>query len=336
MKCRKAEKGVKNMILKEKKILFEKNIVVYEQAKLKFYGVDGYDVYNCSVPFYWNEKRYMFGRVEKRSEWASSWSRLFTEIGKDQWLLVEDSVSYPLEDPCVSFINNELVMCGTHVQYSVGKLATYYAYFYRGTNIKNLEYFTTGPERMKDIRLVQLLDGRIGFFSRPRGNNVLEKYGSESMVGFDVIDSLEEFNDDKIKRAPFIRGLFNEAEWGGCNQAYALDSGLIGCIGHSAYNDISSQGNSIKVYANTAFVIDPTTRELLSNKIIGTRKSYPEGMCKKEHLVDCVFTSGILARTDGKVDLYSGLGDCEQGRIVIDNPFDGFGYIVGDITNRSK
>ena len=35
----------------------------------------------------------------------------------------------------------------------------------------------------------------------------------------------------------------------------------------------------------------------------------------------CAFTSGIVMRQDGKVDLYSGIGDTEVGRIVIDYPF---------------
>ena len=32
-------------------------------------------------------------------------------------------------------------------------------------------------------------------------------------------------------------------------------------------------------------------------------------------------------REDGKVDLYSGIGDAEVGRIVIDYPFEGYGQI---------
>ena len=45
---------------------------IYESSKLKFAGVDGYDVYNCSIPFLHQGKKYIFGRVEKRNEWAES------------------------------------------------------------------------------------------------------------------------------------------------------------------------------------------------------------------------------------------------------------------------
>jgi hypothetical protein len=33
-------------------------------------------------------------------------------------------------------------------------------------------------------------------------------------------------------------------------------------------------------------------------------------------------------RADGKADLYSGLGDIAEGRVVIDYPFSGYGGIL--------
>lgn len=316
------------MTLKEKKIKFEKDSRVYEQKKLSFHGAEGYDVYNCSIPFYWNGDRYMFGRVEKRTEWARSVIRLFKEIDTDEFAVVPGSMIYQLEDPCISIIHKELVLGGTFVRYSGGKIDTYYGHFYRGEDVRDLAYFTTGPKRMKDIRLVELSDGKIGVFSRPRGQDILKRYGSESMLGFDVIDSLNELTADRINQIPYITGLYNEGEWGGCNQAYLLEDGLIGCIGHGSYPDKGADGKDIKVYVNTAFVINPKTRELLKNEIIATRNSYPAGDAKVPHLIDCTFTSGIIPREDNKVDLYAGLGDCEEGRIVIDNPFMEYGNIV--------
>ena len=56
-------------------------------------------------------------------------------------------------------------MGGTHVQYERGKYSTFFGYFFRGTDIHDLYYFTTGPNKMKDIRLVPLSDGKIGVFS---------------------------------------------------------------------------------------------------------------------------------------------------------------------------
>ncbi|MFS0821499.1 DUF1861 family protein [Bacillus sp. 1P02SD] len=316
------------MTLAEKREQFEKTKNVYESAKLTFIGVDGFDVYNTSIPFSYKDKTYLFGRVEKRDEWARSWVRLFENTGQDEWTLVRDSMIYQLEDPYIAFINHELVMGGTHVRYKQGEIDTFFAYFYKGTELDNLYYFTTGPEYMKDIRLVQLENNQIGVFSRPRSEEIRQKYGSESIVGFTTINHLSELTAEVIENAPIIEGLFGKDEWGGCNQCYLLSSGNIGVIGHKCYNQLADDGEELKVYMNVSFVFDPKTHQVLDEKIIGTRSCYPDGPAKLPNLIDCAFTSGITVRPDGKVDLYSGIGDTEEGRITIDNPFEGYGDIV--------
>lgn len=304
------------MRLKKLKAEFEAEKKIYESSKLVFLGVEGMDVYNSSIPFSMNGKEYIFGRVENRNEWARSWSRLFEKTGKDTYSLVPNSMIYQLEDPYIAFINDELVLGGTHVRYSAGKIDTYYGYFYRGTDINNMYYFTTGPDYMKDIRLVQMKNKKIGVFSRPRSREIYEKYGSESVVGFTVADSLDELTAEKIENAKIIEGLIHKDEWGGCNQCYMLENGKIGVIGHQSFDD-----DGLWVYMNTAFEFDPETFGVSNFKIIGTRKCYPAGPSKKDCLVDCAFSSGIVARDDGKADLYSGIGDAEVGRITIDYPF---------------
>lgn len=310
------------MSLSEKKKVFEKSCKIYERNILTFHGVDGYDVYNTSIPFWNNGKEYIFGRVEKRNEWARSWVRLFINTGKDDWTLVPDAPWYQLEDPYISIIDDVLVLGGTHVRYDRAKIQTYYGYFYQGRNLFDLKYYTTGPDYMKDIRLVRLADGRIGVFSRPRDEEIMRKYGSESMIGFTVIDRIDRLSSDIIASAPYIEGMFAKGEWGGCNQCYLLDSGLVGVIGHRCYRDGDNS-----VYMNSAFVFDPIQRTVLEEKIIGTRGCYPESPAKIKTLTDCAFTSGIVVRKDGLTDLYSGLGDCQEGRIVIDDPFRGYGRI---------
>jgi hypothetical protein len=142
--------------LAEKKSEFEKNKAATENVVLTFKGaaINGFDVYNCSVPFTWQGRRYIYGRVEKREEWARSWVRLFEETGKDEYSLVQGSMIYQLEDPFIVFIDKEIVMGGTHVVMNRGKIKTLYGYFYRGTDLEDMRYFTTGPDFMKDIRLV--------------------------------------------------------------------------------------------------------------------------------------------------------------------------------------
>jgi hypothetical protein len=196
--------------------------------------------------------------------------------------------------------------------------------------VDDLYYFTTGPDYMKDIRLVELGDGTIGVFSRPRNEDILKNHGCEAMIGFSIINSLDELTAEIIENAPFIDSLFEDGEWGGCNQAYLLDSGKIGVIGHLSYSHTDFLGENQSAYMNMSFVLDPVTLAVENYKIIGTRDCYPAGPAKMPHLADCAFTSGIVMREDGKADLYSGLGDCKEGRIVIDYPFAGYGKIVND------
>ncbi|MFF2019751.1 DUF1861 family protein [Paenibacillus sp. NPDC058177] len=311
------------MNLLELRQQFEVNKRIYESAKLVFHGVEGFDVYNPSIPFEWNGKRYIYGRVEKRDEWARSWVRLFEQSGPDEWTAVPDTMIYQLEDPYISVVNKQLVLGGTHVRFNQGQLDTFYGYFYKGHDLHDLCYFTTGPDYMKDIRLVELRNGKIGVFSRPRNEEIRKQYGSESLVGFTIIDSLDALSPEVIENAPNINGLFRKDEWGGCNQAYLLESGKIGVIGHICY----AQGDQA-TYMNMSFVLDPQTNQFSDLKIIGTRPCYPDGPAKKAHLNDCAFTAGIEMRPDGKVNLYSGIGDTEAGRIVIDYPFEGEGAIV--------
>jgi hypothetical protein len=317
------------MNLAERKAAFEKNRKPAESVILRFTGVDGFDVYNCSTPFDRHGKRYIYGRVEKREEWARSWVRLFEESGPDEYTLVKDSMIYQLEDPFVSFIGDEIVLGGTHVRYTRNRIDTYYGYFYRGTALEDLRYFTTGPDRMKDIRLVDMTRGRpsgVGVFSRPRGKEIEEKYGSGSIVGFTLIPGLDSLDEKAVAGAKMIPGLFGPGEWGGCNQCFYLDSGFIGVIGHKSY---TAPGDPpLAVYMNISFVFDPAQNRILDEKILATRSSYPPGPAKKTELADCTFTSGIVMRKDGRADLYGGLGDVSEGRIVIDYPFEGYGKIL--------
>ena len=308
------------MSIRELREKFEQERAEEQGILLTFEGVEGYDVYNTSVPFMYEGKEYIFGRVERRNEWATSTVCLFSKKAEDVWERVKDTMMYQLEDPFVVRINGELVLGGTRVDFSRGKLSGFCGVFYKGTNLFNLYYFTTGPQQMKDIRYVQLTDGKVGVFSRPRGEEIRKKYGSEAVIGFTVLNSINELDADVVERATAIEGVFGRDEWGGCNQCLLLENGKIGVIGHGCYNEFDGTINQL-VYTNIAFVFDPETFQVSDLKMIGTRKSYPTGEGKKPNLADCAFTSGIVKRDDGRYDLYSGVGDTAEGRVIIENPF---------------
>ncbi len=76
-----------------------------------------------------------------------------------------------------------------------------------------------------------------------------------------------------------------------------------------------------------SFVLNPETREVFDHKVIATRKSFEDGPAKKDYLTDCCFPSGIVCDEKGNCDLYSGIGDVEEGKVRIPYPFEGYGAI---------
>ena len=294
---------------------------VIESTKLTFKGVDaGYDVYNCSIPFTWNGTDYIFGRVEPHDKWASSVTMLFRKTGRDEWTRVLEFGKLELEDPYIQYVRGELIVGGTRVMKVAGKVKTYRGAFYRDNKQgpMHLEYFTTGPERMKDIRLIELPDGRIGVFSRPRGEDVRKKYGSESVIGFTTVNDLNELTPEVIEAAPVIDGIFGKDECGGCNQAYLTDDGKVLVASHLCYSGAkAANGINRGVYCNASFVFDPATHTATHIRIVATRKLYPEQEPKVPHLDDCVFTSGFVFNDDGTCDIYTGLCDAAEGRIRV-------------------
>ncbi|CCW68384.1 unnamed protein product [Phytomonas sp. Hart1] len=305
-----------------RKKLFERAFEYSESVLVTFKGVDGWDVYNCSVPFLWKGKRHIYGRVEKREEWASSHVSPFVETGKDEYTALP-GCSWSLEDPFIQKINEEFILGGTHVVKKGQTIVSYCGYFFRGPSPTELRFFASGPKNMKDIRLVQLASGKVGVFSRPR-----EAY--KANVGFVVLDHIDELNEEAVKRATPL-DLFEDGTWGGVNQAYLLSSGKVGCIAHYSFRNTDQPHNPLLVYVNFSFVLDPQTLAVSGSKIIGTRSCYPLCAAKRDYLIDCVFTSGIVMRPDGRCDLYSGIGDTHEGRIVIDYPFRNDGKIVNDL-----
>ncbi|CAD2222575.1 hypothetical protein AGDE_03885 [Angomonas deanei] len=307
------------LVVKEARENFEAKKVIYESALITFKGVEGMDVYNCSVPFLYDGKRHIYGRVEKREEWAGSHVRLFVETGKDEFTVLPDSMTWFIEDPFIAKVKGEAIFGGTRIRKERNRVFNYYCDFFRGGIEENL-YYATGPDNMKDIRFVELTDGRIGVFSRPKTDTF-------SCIGFVIIDRFEDLTQKLVDTAEPLNVLHAGA-WGGVNQAYLLTSGKVGCIAHYSYNAKGANDKPLSVYLNYSFVLDPETQQVFLERIIGSRECYPSCPNKAEKLVDCAFSTGIVMREDGKCDLYSGLGDTCEGRITIDYPFEGFGDII--------
>src|SRR5690554_3352672 len=152
---------------------FHRNGRVKIVEKYTFTGVGNRDVYNISAPFRDNNELFVVGRVEERdSEFSQVF--FFTKDEQDDkiWSPREHTQTYNLQDPFVTRIAGELIFGGVEIITDIDNPNTIISWrtqFYRGKNIDSLQYFASGPNTMKDIRLIELADRRIGVLTRPQG-----------------------------------------------------------------------------------------------------------------------------------------------------------------------
>ena len=280
--------------------------------KIKFEDVGTRDVYNITAPFESAGKTVIGGRVENRDEEYSE--LMFFEEQNGTWLPIANSASFKLQDPFFTRIKGELKVGGVEVALIPGtedKL-TWRTNFYRGKDIYELTQFFQGPEHMKDIRLVELKDARIGVFTRPQGDK-----GGRGKIGYTEVDKLEDLNEEIILNAELL-DQFTDDEWGGANEIHLLKNGKLGVLAHIAC--FSDNGKN-RHYASSAFVYDPETEKYSEMKMIASRELFSPGVAKRPDLEDVVFSGGLKREANGKAVLYAGIGDAEAHWLEIDDPF---------------
>lgn len=171
------------------------------------------------------------------------------------------------------------------------KIVSWVTQFYRGYRIDSLHHFSSGPELMKDIRLIELQDGRIGVLTRPQGDR-----GGRGQIGFTIIDSLEELHEQTFLEAEILQHQFVPEEWGGANEAHLLKNGHVGVLGHIACFDPLGK----KHYYAMVFSLNPDTFETTPVKIIAARSDFPVGPGKRPDLQDVIFSGGLVRGTAGR------------------------------------
>lgn len=293
---------------------YERNKTIRGARKLTFLGVEGFDVYNISVPFAYGGKTCIAGRVEKRgTQWSSV--RLFERVSGDTYAAAfPDTVFKHFQDPFVTFIEDELVLGGVQIQgdpLSPRRIVSWHTCLYRGTGPGTLKLLAIGPSHMKDIRLCALNDGRVAAFTRPQGRK-----GGRGRIGFMLFDSLDAVNGEDMLSANIYSSHFLPEEWGGANDVHLLSNGLLGVIGHIARRD--EQGLH---YYPMCFVLDPMTGKHSPVTIVAGRADFPPGPSKRPELKDVLFTAGIKRNKDGTATLYTGMSDCQAGCAQIADPF---------------
>jgi hypothetical protein len=299
---------------------FKHNNRIHIVEKVIFGGVGGRDVYNITAPFIDEGQEVVVGRVEERD---SEFSQVFFFSCTNQiWTPREHTHTYNLQDPFITRIKGELVFGGVEVITALDdptKIISWVTQFYRGVNIDSLCHFASGPPTMKDIRLIELADGQIGVFTRPQG-----KVGGRGQIGFTVIPTLEDLNEETFLGAEILQDQFIPAEWGGANEAHLLKNGCVGVLGHIACYD----SNMHKHYYSMVFVINPETCERSPLKIIAVRSDFPAGPEKRPDLEDVIFSGGLVRKSNGRAELSVGVSDAEAYRIEIPDPFAEYETII--------
>ncbi|WDE99004.1 DUF1861 family protein [Lentisphaera profundi] len=285
----------------------------FATKKITFSGVGQKDVYNITAPFESAGKTIIAGRVESRDSEHSE--VFFFEESHDQWLPIEAAPTFSLQDPFFSKINNELLIGGVEIfpaPCGTANKLSWRTIFMKGKDIYSLEKFFQGPEHMKDLRLVELTDHRIGVFTRPQGDK-----GGRGKIGYTEVDSLKDLSIDIVNDAP-IFDQFHDDEWGGANEIHLLSNGTLGILGHIAK---FSQNDTVRHYASVAFSYNPRTQVKSAMKIIASRNLFSPGEAKRPDLEDVIFSGGLQRLSNGKARLYVGAGDAEAHWLEIADPF---------------
>lgn len=280
--------------------------------KLQFEGVGHRDVYNITAPFVVGDELVIAGRVEDRK---SEDAQVIFFIEKDgKWFPKEDAPTFRLQDPFVTRIGGELIFGGVEIfRHPENEGCLHWrTLFYRGSDLNNLRCFAVGPDGMKDLRLVELADGKIGVFTRPQGT-----IGGRGTIGFIKIHSLAALTIENIEKARLLENQFFPEEWGGANEVHLLKNGILGVLGHIA---CFSPGEHRHYYA-MAFPFDPEREIAGPMEIIACREDFPVGPAKNGKLVDVLFSGGLCRNNDGTATLYVGVSDAEAHRIIIPDPF---------------
>lgn len=284
----------------------------FKTDKIRFENVDGRDVYNITAPFESAGRTVIAGRVEGRdTEYADV---MFFEEKDEKWYPIEDAYTFKLQDPFFTKINGELILGGVEI-YPDPKNPEALAWrtiYHRGTDIFSLERFAQGPDRMKDLRLVELADGKIGVFTRPQGEK-----GGRGAIGYTEMNTLDDLTDELVNNAPLFDHFYSK-EWGGGNEIHLLKNGKLGILSHVASFDTDE---IVRHYYPAVFCFDPETKEYTEMELIGYRDLFKPGAAKRPDLEDVVFSGGLVRKENGKAVLYAGIGDAEAHWIEIDDPF---------------
>ncbi len=285
--------------------------------------VEGHDVYNITAPIKIGKETCIFGRVEERSREDGSRIFAFQLLTDGSWFPIELKLPF-LQDPAVAIIDGEIILSGIHVQWDTDnsdKLVAqvYWTVFYTLNEKLEAKRAFRGPDRMKDIRLVELAEKNVLAFGRPNGR-----------ISVSEFDSTDDLNAQSIAEGKILDIPVKDGEWIGANQAKYVD-GLVWVLGHVG-RWVSENGKKIRRYNAMVFVYDPLTKEYSEMIEIVTADQFSCDQKKNDELCHIIFSGGFEVSPDGlSIIVYVGINDAAAGKIVLPNPFK---QLVKEMTNR--
>lgn len=237
--------------------------------------------------------------------------------------------TFDLEDPSASNIDNEIVFGGVQVDRSRDNkeriVSHWRTILFRSKAIFGLRPFFTGPEGMKDIRLIKRPRGNIGVYTRPRspGNKALGGDGQIGYREFESLDALERSAASalEIQNAPLLSFRFPEGEWGGVNHVQLVNEGKYQswnlALIHKANRDTSRH------YRAGGLLHNPQTGEVIDLGTLVRRSDLPEGPWKGQEESDDlqdVYFPGELILNGYRAKIIGGMSDAETGEAEILSP----------------
>lgn len=302
---------------------FDKNWV---EQRFREHGIPliegvGFSVYNPSAK---TKEGYIAVRIEQSYPHSEHSVVGWFREEKGTLVLDEEKPVAKLQDPFITYINGELIFGGVRInEDDYGRVYCKDTIFYRdfGLGIDHLKPFALGPTGMKDVRLVELKDGRVGVFTRPQGGEA-----GKGQIGFTIVNSLSHLTTKAMEKAPLIGQRFPEKQWGAVNWAHKRSDGKIAAGGHEAYMD--EEGN--RHYCAITFILDPVTRistpfkvALTTEEILGINAVE----AKKPDLDDVLFLASFEWDADTLLEkaelltVRTGIKDSAIATRQISNPF---------------
>lgn len=276
---------------------------------IRLSGIDDMDGYNPSGVIPNSDQPHVYVRVEYRDDEFSSWSVPFRQTSENEWSMEPELPMLSLQDPSVAIIGGKIVVGGVRVVAKKRDYVYFRTVLWRGDSVDSLQEFVLSPLQMKDTRLVELSDGRVGIFTRPMGGAA-----GKGKIAYTEADSLDVLTPGVMDDAKWLDVQPVDAHWWGANDIYALGGDHLGILGHVA----KLEGKDRHYYAFAA-VFDRQTRTIVDGpRIIANRASFPATVAKRADLQDIVFPSSI-DRKRGL--LYAGLSDSAIGVVSIPDPF---------------